>query len=89
MNTERFKTIATAIGFEQTEDEETVFQRDGLPVGQFLALIDKIKQHGFNVAEIEISFAAADSDEVIVLAHDPDDDTAFIELISGEELTEN
>ncbi len=89
MDIERFKTIAAAIGFQQTEEEETIFEREGLPVGQFLALIDKLKQHGFNLAEIELTFAAAESDEIIVLAHDPDDDTAFMELISEEELIES
>jgi hypothetical protein len=89
MNIERFNTIAAAIGFQPTADEPTVCQRDGLPLEQFMALIEKMKQQGFNLMEVELSFADADSDDVISLSHDPDDDTAFLELIPAEEMTES
>jgi hypothetical protein len=89
MNIERFNTIAAAIGFQQIEDEEGVYKREGLPVEQFIALIEQLKQRGFDLAEIELSFTGADSDDVICFTHDPDDDTAFMELLSAEELTES
>ena len=87
MDIERFKRIAAATGFQQTEDEETLCHHDHLPLEQFLGLIEQIKQHGFNLTEVELRFADAD-DEVIVLTHDPDDDTAFLELLAAEEEIE-
>ena len=88
MNIERFNTIAAAIGFQPTEDEPTVWQRDGLPLEQFMALIEQIKERGFNLMEIELTFADTNSDDVISLSRDPDDDTAFLELIPAEEIIE-
>jgi len=87
MDIERFKRIAAATGFQPTEDEETLCHHDHLPLEQFLGLIEQIKQHGFNLTEVELRFADAD-DEVIVLTHDPDDDTAFLELLAAEEEIE-
>ena len=89
MNIERFKAMAAAIGFQQIEDEETLCERDGLPLEKFMALIDQVKQHGFNLTEIELRFADADFDNVISFTHDPDDDTAFMELIAEEEVIES
>jgi len=84
MDIERFNTIAEAIGFQETEDEETLRQRDGLPVEQLMALIEKIQQQGLNLMEIELRFADAD-DEVVVLTHHPEDETAYLELLEEEE----
>jgi len=89
MNMERFKTVAAAIGFQPTEDEPAVWNRDDLPLEQFIALIEKMKKQGFNLMEIEFSFADENSDDVISLSHDPDDGTAFMELLLAEELTES
>jgi hypothetical protein len=89
MNIERFKAIAGAIGFQQIEDEETLCQREGLPLEKFMALIEQIKQQGFNLTEIELRFADADFVDVITLTHDPDDETAFMELIEEEEVIES
>jgi hypothetical protein len=84
MDVERFNTIAEAIGFQQIEDEETVRQRDSLPVEQVMALIEQIQRHGLNLMEIELRFADVD-DEVVVLTHHPDDETAYLELLEEEE----
>jgi hypothetical protein len=89
MDIERFNAIAAAIGFQQIEDEEGVCKREGLPIEQFMALIEQLKQRGFNLTEIELSFASADSDDVISLIHDPDDNTALMELLPAEEFIES